>query len=138
MHMPYTAAQQGRWGQVLMTAWQLGLRCTCHHQLSVAKGDRGKGQAVSRSHPLQALTPLQAARMLVESFPYLPDLIALVRELANERKAPSAEELLRNGAITYSEKQGAADVKVRCQAFDSQSSLRHFHGSPIDKAKTAS
>lgn len=69
------------------------------------------------SRPLQALSPLQAGRMLVESFPYLPDLIALVRELANERKAPSAEELLKTGALRYMEKQGAADVKASHPCF---------------------
>ena len=64
----------------------------------------------------QALTPFQAGRMLVESFPYLPDVIALVRELANEWSAPSAEELLKAGAMCYAERQGAADIKVNIHA----------------------
>lgn len=50
--------------------------------------------------------------MLVESFPYLPDLPALVRELAAEKQAPSSEELLKQGAMKYAEQQGAADIKV--------------------------
>ena len=65
---------------------------------------------------VQALTPFQAGRMLVESFPYLPDVIALVRELANECSAPSAVELLKAGAMSYAERQGAADIKVNIHA----------------------
>jgi hypothetical protein len=50
--------------------------------------------------------------LLIECFPYLPDLIALVRELASSHKAPSSEELLMKGAMRYAEKQGAAYISV--------------------------
>jgi len=61
---------------------------------------------------LQALSAYQAGLLLIECFPYLPDLIALVRQLASSHRAPSSEELLTKGAMRYAEKQGAADISV--------------------------
>lgn len=68
---------------------------------------------LTKACQLQALTPYQAGTLLVECFPYTPDLIALVKELAIAQKAPSSQELLSKGASRYAEKQGAADIKVR-------------------------
>ena len=61
---------------------------------------------------MQALSAYQAGLLLILSFPYLPDMIALVRELASSHNAPSSEELLTKGAMRYAEKQGAADIQV--------------------------
>ena len=61
---------------------------------------------------MQALSAYQAGLLLILSFPYLPDMIALVRELASSLNAPSSEELLTKGAMRYAEKQGAADIQV--------------------------
>ena len=61
---------------------------------------------------LQALSPYQAGILLVECFPYIPDIIMLMRELALAQEAPSSQELLTKGAVRYAEKQGAADIKV--------------------------
>ena len=63
----------------------------------------------------QALTAYQAGILLVECFPYIPDLIMLMRELAISQSAPSSHELLTKGAMRYAEKQGAADIKVSAQ-----------------------
>lgn len=63
----------------------------------------------------QALTAYQAGILLVECFPYIPDLIMLMRELAISQSASSSHELLTKGAMRYAEKQGAADIKVSKQ-----------------------
>lgn len=68
-------------------------------------------------HGPEALSAYQAGLLLIECFPYLPDLIALVRELASSHKAPSSEELLMKGAMRYAEKQGAADISVSCEPY---------------------
>ena len=61
----------------------------------------------------QALTAYQAGILLVECFPYIPDLIMLMRELAISQSAPSSHELLTKGAMRYAEKQGPTDIEVR-------------------------
>lgn len=61
---------------------------------------------------VQALTAYQAGTLLVECFPFIPDIIMLMRELAISQAAPSSQELLTKGALRYAEKQGEADVKV--------------------------
>lgn len=78
---------------------------------------------------MQALLAHQAGLLLIECFPYLPDLIALVRELASSHKAPSSQELLMKGAMRYAEKQGAADISVSPPS--AQTEARISMGGPL-------
>ena len=44
--------------------------------------------------PMQVWTPLQYARALVQSFPWMPDPLSIANCVAEQAKEPSAEELL--------------------------------------------
>lgn len=50
---------------------------------------------------------------MIESFPYLPDVIALISELAATRAAPSADDLFKLGTERYLADPDAAELKAR-------------------------
>lgn len=61
---------------------------------------------------LQALSAYQAGILLVECFPYIPDVIMLLQELAISEDALSSKDLLNKGALRYAQQQGDAALKV--------------------------
>lgn len=64
---------------------------------------------------MQALSAYQAGTLLVECFPYMPDVIMLMRELAISQEAVSSHEILRRGAESFSEKRNTAKEEVTSQ-----------------------
>lgn len=52
---------------------------------------------------LQGLSVFQEARLLVQSFPHVPDICALLKELASMAGEPPVQTLLQEGAARSTE-----------------------------------
>ena len=49
---------------------------------------------------------------MIESYPFIPDVIALMAELAESKNAPSATELFQKGADKFSARSDFTEIKV--------------------------
>lgn len=47
----------------------------------------------------QIFTPLQYARFVVHSYPFLPDMLAVIMVLAEDAGEPSTQELMAAGVL---------------------------------------